>query len=107
MKLVAYREFRPHEELSSKAQKFYTRLGITESFLRDIEYAGPHESAWALMARKQVGKSFSARLRAELKANGIDAEIEERSKRLNRIYNKLMRHNRSIGLEPSPLLKAL
>jgi len=107
MKLVAYRKFRPQEEIAPKAQKFYDRMGIKESFLRDVKYRGPHELAWALVARRKIGKYFSAKLRSALATHNIEAQTEERPKRLKRIAEKLKRRNRSLGHEVSSLTKML
>ncbi len=107
MKLVAYRKFRPQEEVTPKAQKFYGRMGITESFLRDVSYSGPHELAWAFFARCRIGRKFSAKLRSALATHNIEAKTEERPKLLKRITEKLKRHNRSPGLEVSGLTMVL
>jgi hypothetical protein len=101
MKLVAYRSFRPLEEQTPKMRELYGRLGIKESFLRDIDYSGPHEVAWAFLAKRIVGQRFSTKLRIALANAGIEAVVEERAKTFKRIVNKLTRNNRSTGLEPS------
>jgi (p)ppGpp synthase/HD superfamily hydrolase len=105
MKLMAYRKFRPHEKLSARARTFYSRTGITESFIREIEYDGIRELGWAYLARQKVGRIFSKKLRKALAKKGIQAEIEARPKTLKRIINKLTRVNRLPGREPTQLSK--
>ena len=107
MKLVAYGGCPHSAELSPKASKFYGRMGITESFLREVRYAGPHEAAWAFLARRWVGRCFSEKLRAALAKEGLDAQIEERSKKLKRIIDKLTRSDRQSWPESSLLSKVL
>ncbi len=107
MRLVAHRAFRPHEELTQKARQFYRRMGISESFLSDIKYSGPHEAAWAFAARGIMGRRYSKKMRAALDDAGIEADFEERAKRLKRIAEKLTRDNRSPGLDASFLARLL
>lgn len=97
MKLVAYRPFRPLEDSTPKMNEFYGRKGITESFLRDIRFSGPHELAWILSARKTIGNRFAEVLRAASTAIDPDIKIEERSKRLGRVVDKIRRGNRMPG----------
>lgn len=105
MKLVAYREFRPIEQSTPRMNKLYGRLGIIESFLRDVEYAGPHEMMWAILARKAVGRRFAERLRSEL--GGVDFQMEERAKKLERIADKVRRSGRMPGAEVESSLRIL
>jgi hypothetical protein len=97
MKLVTYRSFRPLQEFTPKMNDFYGRKGITESFLRDIQFCGPHELGWILAARNVVGRRLADKLRAALRKEDPGIEIEERSKRLRRIAEKLCRGNRMPG----------
>ena len=106
MKLVKYRHFRSHEETTPTMSRLYGRFGLTESFLKDVKYSGPHELLWIVLARRFIGKFFSRRLRKILQDNNL-AAIEERSKRLYKIFRNLTREGRSPGLEPSPILKAI
>lgn len=105
MKLVAYREFRPHEETTPRMSRLYGRMGITESFLRDVGYSGPQEMAWAFAARKAAGKMFARRLSHRL--DGADYYLEERAKDMKRIIEKLARKGRSPGAETERILGLL
>ena len=105
MRLVAYREFRPLEGSTPGMERLYGRLGITESFLRDAEYAGPHEMIWAVLARRAVGRRFAEKLRREL--GGVDFRMEERAKSLARIADKIRRSGRMPGAEVEDALKIL
>ncbi|MEW6722976.1 MAG: hypothetical protein AB1324_06965 [Candidatus Micrarchaeota archaeon] len=105
MKLVSYREFRPLDQSTPKMERLYGRLGITESFLRDAEYAGPHEMVWAILARNAVGRRFAQTLRRGLK--GIEFTMEERAKSLERIADKIRRSDRMPGAEVEGALKIL
>ncbi len=97
MELVTYRSFRPLDERTPKMNEFYRKAGITESFLRDVRFDGVHEIAWILAARKLIGRKFAEKLRRELGKDDPHMRIEERSKRLARIAEKLHRSNRMAG----------
>lgn len=97
MKLSRYRSFRPLDESTRKMDEFYGKKGITESFLKDIQFSGPHEIAWILSTRSIVGKMFAKRLKSALRTDNHGIEIEERSKSLSRVAEKLRRKNRMPG----------